>query len=196
MTVRLENLNLCIDIDGTITDPYYWLDSANRYFNKNIKPEEITQYSIDKIMGISREEYIKFYNKNKFVLHDKEEIRKDAGDIICKLSNTSNIYFVTARNKDLEILTYDYLNKHNIYYDDVFLLGSTYKVNIAKRLNCDVFIEDSYENAMQLSQNGIKVFLIDTSYNRYALNKNIIRVFNWNEIYEILEKMLLQSRAV
>ncbi len=25
----MKNLNICIDIDGTITDPYFWLDIAN-----------------------------------------------------------------------------------------------------------------------------------------------------------------------
>ena len=192
----MKEFNICIDIDGTITDPYYWIPSANAYFHKNIKPEEVTEYPIDKTMGISEEEYIKFYNENKFEIHDKEEIRKDAGDIICKLYNTSNIYFVTARYKELEILTYNYLNRHNIPYDGVYLLGSPHKVDIAEKLNCDVFIEDCYENALQLSDSGFKTLLIDTNYNRFPLNKNITRVFSWNDIYNILEKMLLQRKVI
>ncbi|WP_278381758.1 5' nucleotidase, NT5C type [Clostridium tyrobutyricum] len=192
----MKEFNICIDIDGTITDPYYWIPSANAYFHKNIKPEEVTEYPIDKTMGISEEEYIKFYNENKFEIHDKEEIRKDAGDIICKLYNTSNIYFVTARYKELEILTYNYLNRHNIPYDGVYLLGSPHKVDIAEKLNCDVFIEDSPQNALQLSQSGFKVILLDTNYNRQVSDENITRVFNWNGVYGIIEKMLLQSKAV
>ncbi len=35
----MKNLNICIDIDGTITDPYYWLNITNKYFNKNITEE-------------------------------------------------------------------------------------------------------------------------------------------------------------
>lgn len=30
----MNNLNICIDIDGTITEPYYWLDISNKSFHK------------------------------------------------------------------------------------------------------------------------------------------------------------------
>lgn len=63
---------------------------------------------------------------------------------------------------------------------------------MAKKLESDIFIDDWYENAVQLSKNGFKVLLIDTNYNRMPLNENIIRVFNWNEIYEIVKGLLLQ----
>ncbi|MFL0194480.1 5' nucleotidase, NT5C type [Clostridium sp. WILCCON 0269] len=193
----MKYLNICIDIDGTITDPYFWLDIANKHFKKNVSIQEITQYRVDQVMGVTRKEYIDFYNKNKFELHNgKEPIRKDAIKIIQKLIKTNNIYFVTAREKDLEILTHYYLNKHNIPYDGVFVLGTSYKVDTAINLNCDVFIEDCYENALELSKNGFKTLLIDTNYNRVPLNKNITRVFNWNEIYGILEKMLLQKKVI
>ncbi|MBV4418387.1 hypothetical protein KM800_03450 [Clostridium tyrobutyricum] len=192
----MKEFNICIDIDGTITDPYYWLSPANRYFNRNVKPEQVTQYSIDQILGVSRKEYIEFYNKNKFIMHDREKIRGDARNIICKLFNISNIYFVTARDKDLEILTYNYLNRYKIPYDELLLLGSPYKVKVAEKLECDVFIEDSPENAIQLSQSGFKVILLDTNYNRQVSDDNVFRVFNWNGVYEIIEKMLLQSKVV
>lgn len=193
----MRNLNICIDIDGTITEPYYWLDRANGYFNKNIKPEQVTQYSVDKIMGVSREEYLEFYQKNKFQIHEEEPILKDAVEVIKKLFDYNNIYFVTARDKNLEILTHHYLVEHGIPYDGVFVLGNTYKVDKARELECDLFIEDSYENALELSQSGFKVFLINTNYNHDDLiNENIKRVFDWNEIYKIVKKMMLQSKAV
>lgn len=30
----MNTLNICIDIDGTITKAYDWLDMANKYFKK------------------------------------------------------------------------------------------------------------------------------------------------------------------
>lgn len=193
----MKNLNICIDIDGTITDPYFWLGIANKYFDKNITIDEITEYKIDKVMGITREEYYDFYNKSKFEMHNEEvKLRESAREIIEELIKTNNIYFVTARDKDLEILTYSYLNKNNIPYDEVFILGTHYKVDTAKKLKCDVFIEDCYENALQLSENGFKVLLIDTNYNRKPLNKNISRVFNWNEIYQIIREIPLHRKAI
>jgi len=146
---------------------------------------------------ITREEYYDFYNKSKFEMHNEQvKLRGNAREIIEELIRLNNIYFVTARDKDLEMLTYSYLNKNNIPYDDVFVLGTHYKVNTAKELKCDIFIEDCYSNALQLSENGFKVLLIDTNYNRKPLNKNIIRVFNWNEIYEIIKEMPLCRKAI
>lgn len=33
----MDKLNICIDIDGTVTEPYYWLNIFNKHFKKNIK---------------------------------------------------------------------------------------------------------------------------------------------------------------
>lgn len=192
----MKNFNICIDIDGTITDAYYWLDSFNRYFKTNVTESEVTEYSIPYVLGIEEVDYLDFYEKTKFSLHSTQELRADAKDVITKLSLTNNIYFVTARDESLKMLTHGYLRKHEIPYDDLFVLGSHYKVNTAKELNCDVFIEDNYDNAIQLSESGFKVLLLDTNYNRKPLNENIIRVHDWNEIYLIINDMLLQSKAM
>ncbi|MBL4930373.1 5' nucleotidase, NT5C type [Clostridium paridis] len=192
----MVNLNICIDIDGTITDAYYWLDFCNEYFNTNITKEQVTEYSIHNVLGIEEESYNEFYNKNKFILHEDQPLRENVQEILAKLSEDNSIYFVTARDKSLSMLTHRYLRKNNIPYNDLFVLGSHYKVDKAKDLNCDIFIEDNYENAIQLSTAGFKVLLLDTNYNRHTLNENITRVHNWNEIYEIIEKLLLQSKAM
>lgn len=192
----MKSLNICIDIDGTITDAYYWLDSCNEYFNRNVTEEEVTEYYIHKVLGIVEEDYNEFYEKFKFKLHEEQKIRQDAKTFINKLSGLHNIYFVTARDKSLTMLTHSYLRKNNIPYDDLFVLGSHYKVDTARKLNSDVFIEDNYDNAIQLSAAGFKVLLIDTNYNRQALNENITRVYGWNQIYEIIDKLILQNEAM
>ncbi|MDS0526033.1 hypothetical protein NNC19_10110 [Clostridium sp. SHJSY1] len=192
----MKNLNICIDIDGTITEPYYWLDDCNKYFNTKISEEEVTEYYIHKVLGITEKQYDEYYEKYKFKIHSTEKLREDAKPILTKLSLTNNIYFVTARDKSLTILTYRYLIKNRIPYNDLFVLGSHYKVNTAKDLDCDVFIEDNYDNAIHLSNAGFKVLLLDTNYNRMPINENIIRVFNWNEIYEMIKELLLQDKVV
>ena len=192
----MNMLNLCIDIDGTITDPYYWLGITNQYFNKKVIEQQVTRYDIHEVMGIEREVYEKFYNENKFKIHSVQEIREDAKSILKRIHVNHNVYFVTARGQDLEMLTHVYLRKHEIPYDGLYLLGSHYKVNKAKELNCSLFIEDNYDNAMQLANEGFKVLLLDTYYNRKPLNENIIRVDNWNEIYTIINEMALSNQAI
>lgn len=192
----MKNLNICIDIDGTLTDAYYWLDLSNKYFNTNIKESQVTEYSIPKVLDVKESEYDEFYEKNKIKLHTEEELREDAKIVLKVLSAFHNIYFVTARDKSLTVLTHSYLKKHGIPYDDLFVLGNTYKVDTARELDCSVFIEDSYENAIQLSHEGFKVLLMDTNYNRKPLNENIKRMYNWIEVHAEIDNMLLQSEAV
>ena len=192
----MKSLNICVDIDGTITDPYYWLDYANDYFNVNFKEEDVTDYSIAKVLNIKEEEYLKFYEDKKFEMHAKEKLRIDALDELDLLYKSNNIYFVTARDKSLELLTKIYLNQYDIPFDDLYVLGTPDKVSTAQKLSCDVFIEDSYSNAVSLSSNGFKVLLLDTNYNRLPLNDNINRVYDWRQISQIIYKLSEKEDAV
>ncbi|BDB01139.1 5' nucleotidase, NT5C type [Clostridium botulinum] len=186
----MNNLNICIDIDGTITEPYYWLDISNKYFKKNVKPEDITVYNIEDVLGITEEEYMKFYEKYKVRIHTEEKLRKGAKEVLNELNKYHNIYFVTAREKSLEVLTKSYLTNHSIKFRDLYVLGSHYKVDKAKDLNCDIFIEDNPTNALELSEAGFKVILLDTNHNRHIKeNDNIIRVDYWDEVYNIVKEI-------
>ncbi|MBE6069590.1 MAG: hypothetical protein E7211_18160 [Clostridium lundense] len=192
----MKNLNICIDIDGTITEAYFWLDICNEYFNTNFREEQVTEYAIHKILGVDDKEYERFYEKYKVKMHTEQELRENAKSVIERLSLFNNIYFVTARDKSLTMLTHAYLRKNEIPYNELFVLGSHYKVDKARELKCNVFIEDSYDNAVQLSNAGFKVLLIDTNYNRKPLNEGITRVYNWTEIYGIINELFLQCKAM
>ena len=192
----MKKLNLCIDIDGTITEPYYWLNNTNDYFNLNITEKDVTCYNISKVLNVKEEAYLEFYEKYKNKIHNEQKLIPNIKEVLDKLSIDNNIYFVTARDKSLELLTFQYLKRHDIPFNDVFALGTHNKVPTAINLNCDIFIEDCYENALQLSQSGFKVLLIDTNYNRYDLNGNIIRVSNWEEILQIVNGLIKEKEAV
>lgn len=192
----MKSLNICIDIDGTITDAYFWLDLCNEYFNTNFSEEQITEYAIHKVLGVEDKEYERFYEKYKVKMHTEQKLRENAKSVIERLSLFNNIYFVTARDKSLTMLTHAYLRKNEISYNELFVLGSHYKVDKARELKCNVFIEDSYDNAVQLSNAGFKVLLIDTNYNRKPLNEGITRVYNWTEIYGIINELFLQGKAM
>ncbi|MDU5110665.1 MAG: hypothetical protein E6248_09465 [Clostridium sp.] len=192
----MKKLNICIDIDGTITEPYYWLDCCNKHFKTNITEKDVTKYSISEVIGVSEESYLEFYEKYKHEIHSTQKIRDDVKIIIDKLMQFSNLHFVTAREKDLALITHEYLRNNSIHYDNLFLLGSHYKVNKAKELYCDVFIEDNYKNAIELSEAGFYVLLLDTNYNRKPLNSNIKRVYNWIEVYRNIKSLFLEMEAI
>ena len=192
----MKNLNICIDIDGTITDPYYWLSYANKYFNSNIQESQVTSYNISKVLNVEESDYLEFYEKFKFEIHTKQILRDKVKDIVDKLYKLNNIYFVTARDKSLELVTFLYLLNNEIPFDEVSILGTHNKVPKAIELNCDIFIEDSYDNALDLSNNGFKVILLDTNYNRLPLNSNIIRAYSWNEILEIITEITKEKEVI
>lgn len=178
----MDKLNICIDIDGTITEPYYWIEDANKYFNKNIKPKDVIKYEIHEILGVTSDEYLMFYKIYKEKLHYNAAVRENAEKILWNLSNMHNIHYVTAREKELKNTTEKWFKVNSLPNANLFLLGSHHKVNKAVELKCDIFIEDRYENALELARAGFNVLLIDTEYNRRPLIKGIKRVYNWMEI--------------
>lgn len=177
-------LNICVDIDGTITEPYYWIEKANMHFNTNLEPKDVKQYDIHKILGVPRKAYLDFYDKYGEQLHLNAKIREGAADILHKLNESNNIYYITAREKRMHQVTNKWFEYNDLPDEELFLLGSHYKVEKAKEVNCDVFIEDRYENAIQLALSGFYVLLIDCEYNRQPLIDGITRVFDWDDIYK------------
>lgn len=192
----MKKLNLCIDIDGTVTEPYYWLKRANEYFGTLIKPNDVTCYDIHKVLGIKDEDYIQFYRKYGKELHREAKVRFGASQVVNRLYNNHSIHFVTARDKKMRDVSLEWLGKHNFPMDTISLLGTHNKISKAKELECDFFIEDRYENAVQLSEEGFEVILIDCSYNKGILHKNIHRVKNWYQIERIILKYSKENQNI
>jgi uncharacterized protein len=180
-------LNICIDIDGTITEPYYWLSLANQYFNTQLKPKDVTIYEIHKLLGVEEYEYDQFYYLFGELLHKEAMIRSGAKAIINELYNHHLVHFVTARQEIMRAVTLEWLANHQIPMDSITMLGSNEKAQQAKALGCDIFIEDRYENAIQLSQAGFDVLLFDCNYNKGALPANVTRVRTWVQIEKIIQ---------
>lgn len=179
-------LNICVDIDGTITDPYYWLKYVNKYFKTELTATDIVKFDICRILNIDESEYEKFYDKHGEEIHGDNIARENAKEVLNDLDKDHNIYYVTARPEKYKEVTENWLYSNGLPKAPVYMMGHHNKGEIAKELNCDFFVEDRYRNSVFLAKEGIKVLMIDTNYNRYPLIDNITRVYNWKEIYEII----------
>ncbi len=191
----MEKLNICIDIDGTITEPFFWIEEINRYFNKSVNSHKISADPVHESCEISREEFMIYYEKHGEELHEKANMREHADTYLKKISEEHNIFFITARPPRMENVTVKWFGRYDIPNTQIFFLGSHDKLEKARELDCDIFIEDRYENAIQLSEAGIHVLLIDCEYNRDLLNDYIKRVYSWNEVYEEIrnyEKVVIE----
>lgn len=185
----MKKLNLCIDIDGTMTDAYYWLKRANGYFGTNASPDDVIHYEIHKVLGIEEHAHQRFYDLVGELLHWEAEIRPGAQAIVNRLYKQHHIHFVTAREEKMRKVSLDWFAKYRIPMDSISLLGSHNKVEKADELQCDLFIEDRYDNAIQLAQAGFDVLLIDCNYNQGNLPINVTRVKNWHQIEKIVNEL-------
>lgn len=188
------SLNLCVDIDGTITEAFYWIDYANKYFGTDLKPHQVTRYDIHEVLNIPREAYQSFYDMHRNEIHGNAKPRKYAELVLWKLSHQHNMSYVTARSPEIMDVTKSWFEKHSLPKCSLHMLGSHYKVEKAKELNCDIFIEDRYENAVELALNGFKVLLMDCTYNRQPLLPGITRVTNWLDAYDEIETTRLENK--
>lgn len=182
----MNKLNICIDIDGTITDPYYFLPYFNDHFDKNITEEGCNTCKLKDLYDITEEMIMEFYQKNGEEMHMAATLQEGAKEALAKLEMKHNLFFVTARSKEMEHITIDWLEQNELDHIELHSLGSYYKVERAKKLDCDFFLEDNPYNAKELAESGIKVILVDTNYNKELEMDNIIRVKSWKEILEIL----------
>jgi uncharacterized HAD superfamily protein len=188
----MRSLNLCIDIDGTVTEPYYWLQKANEYFGGNIKPKDVHDYEINKVYNVEESRYKDFYRIFGMSLHRDSKMRIGASKIINKLYKYHQIHFVTAREYKMKEVSIQWLDKFKIPMDSISLLGTHDKVKRASELDCDIFIEDRYENAIQLAEAGFDVLLIDCSYNKGVLPINVKRIKCWSQIENYINVLSLQ----
>lgn len=178
----MKRLNICVDIDGTMTEPYYWLESANKWFKTNVTPEDVTEYDIHRVLNIKRSEYLEFYDELGETIHRNAAPRHHASKVLTQLAKFHNIYYVTAREERMKTVSIEWFKTHNMPAAPLYLLGSHHKAEQAKALGCDLFIEDKFENAIELAMAEVKVLLIDCTYNRFATILDTERVFDWLEI--------------
>lgn len=185
----MNKLNICIDIDGTITSPYHFIPYLNELYNKNVTEAECNTYDWEILYDVDMETMLNAFHTNCLHSYEEAVVVDNAQNIIAKLNTKHNLYFVTARNQKLTDITTKWLHKNGFEKIDVYLLGSDYKIKKAKELECHIFIEDNPSNAVQLADEGMRVLLIDTNYNKEIDHQNITRVNDWIEIEKIIDSL-------
>lgn len=151
------------------------------------------RYYLQALYGWDKETKFAFFNKYYKNVLEECTLLPNADKVIQKLKSQGNtIHFITARlmnipNCDTEAITKQSLHNFNIPYDSLNLHISD-KLTFSKENNIDLFIEDSYETCVELSNNGINSILMTTKMNADIDSGEIMRVFNWNDIYNIIAK--------
>lgn len=194
-------MNIGIDIDDTITSTTdVMIKYANKYNEEvlNIKNHMVNlgnvtdRHYLNSIYGWNIDTKKDFFSKYYKKIITESQIIENVSEILNKLKEQgNNIYFVTARMTDVrgcdtEIITKEMLNKNNIPYDYI-VFDAGEKIDYAKKLNIDIFVDDCFAICKNLEENNIKTLLMTTNVNN-KIETDIERVNNWNEVYEKINK--------
>lgn len=187
-------MKIGIDIDNVISNFNEILLNEYVEHDKSLRGNGIINKDvyIRKMFDWSAEEEALFYKNNIERIVKNLNIIDGAKEYIDKIKSDGNlIYIITGRDNgeysDPINMTKDWLNKFNVYYDEL-LFTDAYdkesKADICVKEQIDIMIDDSINMCTNCIGKGIKTFIMDTQYNREA---NIPRVHNWKEIYEVIK---------
>lgn len=191
-------MNIGIDIDDTIVDTITPLTKyANIYNRKKFgATKDIVEngqvksaHYLEEVFGWDEKIKDQFFCEYYKQILEECKIRKNASKILNKLKDAGNtINFITARYPiepycNAKSITVETLKKYKIPCDNL-VMEAHKKADACKKLNIDVFIDDSYEQCKFLQENGIKSYLITTKMNNKVKSENVERVTSWNDFYD------------
>ena len=195
-------MNIGIDIDDTISDTFeallaysqkYTIEDLKRESNIDINKDYLNHLYIESASGWNDLETKNFWEKYYEDILKAVNIKNFASKVINnKRKNGDKIFLITARwdmpNFDTKKLTEDWLQENNVQYDKLFMNASD-KVQLVKENNIDLFIDDSFNNCKQISENtNAKVYMMTSLVNKNLGDKKIKRVFSWPEIDNLISK--------
>ena len=195
-------MNIGIDIDDTIADTFeallaysqkYTIEDLKRESNIDINKDYLNHLYIESASGWNDLETKNFWEKYYEDILKAVNIKNFASKVINnKRKNGDKIFLITARwdmpNFDTKKLTEDWLQENNVQYDKLFMNASD-KVQLVKENNIDLFIDDSFNNCKQISENtNAKVYMMTSLVNKNLGDKKIKRVFSWPEIDDLISK--------
>ncbi len=195
-------MNIGIDIDGVLTDLENYIGTVGKKYMLENNLDFDEEMHKNTIYGfLSKEDSHQFWDMHWEKYATTIKMRKNARNVIEKLKNDGNkIIIITSRTYDSQIikdgierqenmkkLIIKWLKKNNINYDKIVFS------NLNKLKNCldnkiDIMIEDSVSNIEQL-KNYMKIICFNAKYNQSYANSQIYRVSNWDDVYNIINKI-------
>ncbi len=176
------------DIDGVLTDDddgtsNIWMVEASRYFNRPlIKPS----FYLHEAVGVTRQEIDRFIEARSMAIMENVSIRPHCLNVLRRLKSVyCDIHLITARKDSCRNLTEAWLGANQIPYDSLTMKSvkdSHYsKGTICQHLEVDLFVDDNYENCLELKQSGIYTLMYHCSHNQDK-QAPVPVVRDWHEI--------------
>lgn len=178
-------MRIGVDIDGVISDSYpVWLQELNLHYGKNITV--VTDYEMHLVFDVPSDDMNDFFvgNVERLLMMPKPVSGAKEG-IETLLREGHEVIYVTARTPEQKDITMRWLTMNEIPHEHVLFSGFKSKVDLIKKWEIEVFIEDYQVNAKAIAESGVPVLLLSASYNiEKQLSMGITRCQSWNEIIE------------
>ncbi|SER69327.1 hypothetical protein [Salipaludibacillus aurantiacus] len=179
-----------IDIDGTVTDPATFLPYLNKHFNKDLTIEDIVEYDLTGVLGVSEKELWKWMQVHEPSIYKQADLAKFVKEILEEWKKQYELFYISARPKHVHELTINWFHENTVPYDHIELLGQHNKLEAVKKHQLDLFFEDKHDNACNIAEDAqIPVILMDTPYNQAPVPDNVYRASHWNQAKQIVEKL-------
>jgi len=192
----MSNYRFGIDIDGTVTCPTSLLPHINKAFSCNLVLDDIKEYDLTKAFPVTPEDFYKWFKVAEPEIYATSPIQLDAHGVLTQWKKEHELYFISARGKNVLDVTYQWFVEQDLAYDHIELIGSHDKIETARNFNIDVFFEDKHDNAVGIAEElNIPVLLFNTPYNQQAVPKGVIRVNNWLEADTWIQHSFLTQKA-
>lgn len=184
------------DLDDTLADTAsvinkYAIKFNKEYLNGNGDLQDINNsksyYYFAEGLNWNKENIAKFFEIYYLDILKEVQIKPFVKETINKLKKEKNeVYIITARRKRegeiVEKITNEWLKDNGILYDELFI-NIKEKSKIVNQLKINIFIDDSYENCIDVKTNtDAKVYMLSTKYNTGILDKQLERINNIDEL--------------
>jgi len=186
-----------VDLDDVLLDFNGALCSFhNRHYGTSYKPEDATDWNIDKIWKCGPEEaaerILAFYESSE---HFEAAPIIGSVQAIAKLKEMHTLHVVTAKPANLRQMTVRWVDRHFPgMFDGVHFTSESHgdnkktKAKVCDELGVQIFIDDNTEKVQNVADSGRPVLLFDRPWNQGYGGKLITRVHSWEEIAEKLKE--------
>jgi len=179
-------LSIALDIDGVIIDfVSAFIRTVRERLGFELKYEQIYCHEITQVLGLPKDDVKSLLSET--LMRNDFQLISGAKDAITRLNDEHHLFIVTGRDSCFEKQTKAILSFHGIAYESLYFSEYLKKHEVATHF--DVFVEDSLEEALSLTQRGAEILLFHHPWNSQTLNvRNIVkRVHNWDEIVREIE---------
>lgn len=184
-------MNLGFDIDGVISDFAVTLANVvKNQYDLKITKAEMFYHDLNLLLGISNKE------KHRLIT---ETLLEDLTLIDGAKEALNNLYYegnqillLTARPKEMELITKSWLDRKCIPYSKLFLLNEG-KKHIAD-VKLDLVVEDNLEDALGWSKKVENILVFDQPWNKsFNVNGLFKRVYCWKDILDEIEQLKISK---